>query len=100
MLEKIFSAKSIDLNSYFFNTFDMIQPGQIYRHYKGKEYKIITIGKLEATLEDMVVYQALYHDPEFGENAVWIRPLTNFTEMVHMEEGVSLPRFTPSERSV
>jgi len=36
-----------------------IEPG-IYRHYKGNEYEVIGIGKHSETLEDLVVYKALY----------------------------------------
>lgn len=28
-----------------------------YKHYKGKDYEVIGIAKLEETLEDMVVYR-------------------------------------------
>ncbi len=32
----------------------------IYRHYKGKEYELIDIAIHSETLEEMVVYRALY----------------------------------------
>ena len=37
-----------------------------YRHYKGNEYEVLFTAKHSETLEDMVVYRALY-----GENAVY-----------------------------
>lgn len=76
----------------------MIQPGQIYRHYKGKEYKIIALAKLEATLEDVIVYEGLYDDPEFGSHPVWIRPMNSFQEhvMITGENNTTknIPRFS------
>lgn len=32
----------------------------LYRHFKGNEYRVLYIAKHGETLEDMVVYQALY----------------------------------------
>ncbi len=37
----------------------------IYRHYKGKEYEVIGIAKHSETLEDVVVYKALYESDKF-----------------------------------
>ena len=54
----------------------MITPG-IYKHYKGNLYKVLGIAKHSETLEDMVVYQALY-----GEYGLWVRPASMFEEMV------------------
>lgn len=45
-----------------------IKPGR-YRHFKGNEYEVLFLAKNSETLEDMVVYRALY-----GEGAVWVRP--------------------------
>lgn len=59
----------------------------IYRHFKGKEYKVIAIAKHSETLEDFVVYQALY-----GEMGMWIRPLAMFEESVEVE-GKTVKRF-------
>lgn len=73
-----------------------VKVGQIYRHYKGKEYEIIAVGRLteSATLEECVVYKALYDCPPFGTNSIWIRPLRMFLEHVSVD-GKSVPRFTP-----
>lgn len=58
-----------------------------YRHYKGKEYEVIGVAKHSETLEEMVVYRALY-----GEGQIWVRPLTMFLEEVEVD-GKIVPRF-------
>lgn len=58
-----------------------IEVGKKYRHFKGKEYEVIAIGKHSETLEEMVVYKALY-----GNGDVWIRPLDMFTTKVDKEK--------------
>lgn len=70
-----------------------IEVGQLYQHYKGKRYEIIAIGLHTESLEKYVVYRALYNDPEFGNNALWIRPLSMFVEQVTIG-GKTIPRFT------
>lgn len=63
-----------------------IQSG-IYRHYKGFNYDVLYVAKHSETLEELVVYRALY-----GQNEVWVRPLAMFCETV-VVKGVSKPRF-------
>ncbi len=58
-----------------------------YRHYKGKEYEVIGIAQHSETLEELVIYRALY-----GENQLWARPLKMFKENV-IVDGVQKPRF-------
>ncbi|MGE5629687.1 MAG: DUF1653 domain-containing protein [Caulobacteraceae bacterium] len=50
-----------------------IRIGGRYRHFKGNEYLVLHVAKHSETLEDYVVYQALY-----GERGIWIRPLDMF----------------------
>lgn len=63
--------------------------GGLYEHYKGFRYKVLEIARHSETLEEMVVYQALY-----GERGIWVRPLPMFLEHVTID-GKSLPRFRP-----
>ena len=70
-----------------------ISAGQTWQHYKGKNYEVIAIGHHTETLEQVVIYKALYTDPTFGENAVWVRPIGMFFETVE-HNGKTLPRFT------
>jgi len=58
-----------------------------YRHYKGKEYEVIGVAKHSETLEEIVVYRALY-----GNNDLWVRPLAMFVEEVEVN-GKKIPRF-------
>lgn len=63
-----------------------------YRHYKGGEYVVIGIAKHSETLEDLVLYNALYESKEFGKDTLWVRPLSMFIEKV-IVEGKEIPRF-------
>jgi cyclomaltodextrinase / maltogenic alpha-amylase / neopullulanase len=58
-----------------------------YRHFKGKEYEVIGIAKHSETLEEMVVYRALY-----GEHDLWVRPVNMFLEEVEKDDK-KVPRF-------
>ena len=58
-----------------------------YRHFKGGEYEVIGIAKDSETLEDMVVYRALY-----GDGGMWVRSAEMFGETV-TREGTTFLRF-------
>ncbi len=58
-----------------------------YRHFKGGEYEVIGVAKDSETLEEMVVYRALYGDKE-----LWIRSKENFEEVIE-RGGKRLRRF-------
>ncbi len=58
-----------------------------YKHFKGGEYEVVGVAKHSETLEDFVVYKALY-----GNNDLWIRPLKMFLEKV-MVDGKEVERF-------
>ena len=59
----------------------------LYKHYKGLDYKVLSLARHSETLEALVVYQALY-----GEFDIWVRPLSMFLETI-MIEGTIRPRF-------
>lgn len=67
----------------------------IYRHYKGKKYRVLGIARHSETLEELVVYQALY-ESKFGLGAVWVRPKEMFFEKI-MIDGKEVPRFEKLE---
>ncbi|MBE7050767.1 MAG: DUF1653 domain-containing protein [Ruminococcaceae bacterium] len=64
----------------------MIKKGR-YKHYKGNEYEVIGIAKHSETMEDMVVYKALY-----GDGEIWVRPLSMWNETV-IKDGKEYRRF-------
>jgi hypothetical protein len=68
----------------------MLKPGR-YRHFKGNEYQVVEVAKHSETLEEYVVYRALYRVGE-SEGGLWIRPLSMFTEEVE-RDGRKQPRF-------
>ena len=66
-----------------------VKVGQIYRHFKGNYYVILNIAKDTETLEERVIYKAMYIKD--GEFQVWDRPLAMFTERI--EKIYNGPRF-------
>lgn len=58
-----------------------MKPGDIVRHFKGNEYEIIGIAKDSETLEELVVYRALY-----GEGGVWVRKKEMFFSPVDRDK--------------
>lgn len=68
-----------------------IKPGR-YEHYKGNLYEVIGVARHSETLEEMVVYRALYDSEEFGSQSLWVRPQKMFLENV-IVEGREIPRF-------
>ena len=65
----------------------MIETG-IYQHFKGGRYEVIAIAKHSETLEEMVVYKALY-----GDGGMWVRPASMWEETV-VYGGKEVKRFT------
>lgn len=59
-----------------------------YRHFKGNEYEVLGVAKHSESLEEMVVYRALY-----GEGELWVRPALMWNENVE-RDGKIFQRFT------
>ena len=60
----------------------------IYRHYKGNEYEVLSVALHSETLEEMVVYKALY-----GEEKIWVRPLSMWNDKIILKDGSETKRF-------
>ena len=54
----------------------LLQRFRVYRHYKGGEYTLLGIAKLESDLTDMAIYKRAYVDTD----TVYVRPLEEFIE--------------------
>jgi len=62
----------------------------IYKHSKtGNLYKVHFVAKHSETLEDFVVYEALYDNKK---SKYWVRPIKMFEELVTINNQ-QVPRF-------
>ena len=68
-----------------------LKKGGIYRHFKGNLYQVLFEATHSETMEEMVVYQALY-----GERGIWVRPKNMFTEKIE-RDGTWVQRFMLTE---
>ena len=58
-----------------------------YRHFKGNVYRVLYVARHSETLEEMVVYQAMY-----GERGIWVRSKDMFEEVIE-RDGKKFSRF-------
>ena len=58
-----------------------VQPGRVYRHFKGDYYLVEALAKDSETGEACVIYRKLY-----GDGALWVRPLEMFLSKVDREK--------------
>lgn len=66
----------------------MIRLG-IYKHFKGNSYKVHFVAKNSETLEEFVVYEALYDNTD---SKYWLRPVEMFEEYIE-RDGKKVKRF-------
>lgn len=67
---------------------DLVIGGR-YQHYKGMLYKVHGLVRHSETLEELVLYETLYDNPQ---GKMWVRPKQMFMETVVIE-GKPQPRF-------
>ena len=61
----------------------------IYQHHKGMKYRVLGVAKHSETLEDLVVYEALYDNKV---SKLWVRPLEMFLDKIE-KDGKLVNRF-------
>jgi len=66
----------------------MVEAGEKYRHFKGGEYEIVALARDCNSLEEVVVYRALY-----GDGQIWTRSLAEFEGFKEFEDGRKVKRF-------
>ena len=61
----------------------------IYQHHKGMKYRVLGVAKHSETLEDLVIYEALYDNKV---SKLWVRPLAMFLDKIE-KDGKLINRF-------
>lgn len=64
-----------------------IYVGSVYKHYKGNKYVVVSIAVHTETLEELVIYRAIY-----GDGELWARPKKMFLDNIE-KDGKIIPRF-------
>lgn len=68
--------------------FEMVKIGEKYKHFKGGEYEIVSVGRNADNAEqEVVVYRALY-----GDEGIWVRLLDEFVGFKE-KDGQKIKRF-------
>ena len=69
----------------------LLKIGSTYEHVKtGKLYKLTALAKDSSTLEELVVYEALY---ENKVSKIWVRTKKEFMGQALSPDGTKHPRF-------
>lgn len=73
------------------------QPNTLWRHYKGRLYIVLAVGRMEGdeTAPEMAIYRSA------KDGTVWIRPLAEFlgeAPMLKISRFVSILQIEPEER--
>ena len=58
-----------------------------YEHFKGRQYEVIGLAHHSETMEELVVYRALYENKD-----LWVRPAKMFNDTVE-KDGEKMLRF-------
>ena len=66
----------------------MLARDRYFEHYKGGKYRLVGFGRDSDTLEDVVIYQALY-----GAGQIWVRPYHIFFGKAKDDDGNDVDRF-------
>lgn len=69
---------------------DAPKAGEVYRHYKGDQYKIVSLALHSNDEEWMVVYEPMYENPAAP---FFTRPLREWREVVEWQ-GNQVERFS------
>lgn len=56
-----------------------------YRHYKNKDYEVISLAIHSETLENFVIYKTLYACDEYPKWQIWARPQKIFEEIIEVD---------------
>ena len=65
--------------------------GREFRHFKGNRYRLEGFAKDSETMEELVIYRALY-----GDGGLWVRPAEMFFETIE-RDGKRMKRFELEE---
>lgn len=74
-----------------------LRVGAVYVHVKtNTRYRVLAVGRHVKTLDELVVYEALYDNPV---SKVWVRSKDSFLGEAKSPDGSFHPRFTLEEEA-